>query len=130
MIFTESARPDSGRKRPRCADRADAPGPVFLDPGIPKDLMTSMAVKLLVLLFAGLVIACPYEASGAPHLPTTSSPEGGTFCGILHSSIAGTVRLEQPASLLPSKEPAAAIPKRYLPWSLVQRIDHPPEVSA
>ena len=64
--------------------------------------MRSVAVKLLVLLFAGLVIACPFEASGASHLPTSSSPEDGTFCGILHSSIAGPVPSEQPAALFPA----------------------------
>ena len=89
--------------------------------------MRSVAVKLLVLLFAGLVIACPFEASGASHLPTSSSPEDGTFCGILHFSIAGSVPLEQPASLLPSEEPAATVPKGYPLWPLAQSIDHPPE---
>jgi hypothetical protein len=91
--------------------------------------MRSTAIKLLVLLFAGLVIACPFEASGASHSHTSSSPEDGTFCGILHSSIAGPVRLEQSASLLLSDEPVAPVPKGYPLWSLASSIDHPPERS-
>ncbi len=91
--------------------------------------MRSTAIKLLVLLFTGLVIACPFEASGALHLPTTSSPEDGTFCGILHSSIAGPVPSEQPAALFSSEEPVASVPKGYPLWSLAQSVDHPPERS-
>jgi hypothetical protein len=91
--------------------------------------MRSTAIKLLVLLFAGLVIACPLEALAAPHSPTSSSPEGGTFCGILHSSIAGPVPSEQPAALFSSEEPVASVPKGYPLWPLAQSIDHPPERS-
>lgn len=95
----------------------------------PKDLMRPTAIKLLVLLFAGLVIACPFEESGASHSNTSSSPGDGTFCSILHSSIAGPFPLERSASLLPSKEPVAPVPKGYPLWSLAQSVDHPPERS-
>jgi hypothetical protein len=89
--------------------------------------MRSTATKLLVLLFTGLVIACPFEAPGASDSHTSSSPEDGTFCGILHSSIAGPVSLEQPASPLPSEESVALVPAVNHLWSLTQSIDHPPE---
>jgi len=93
--------------------------------------MTSTAIMQLVLLFTGLVIACPFDAPGGhPHYPTTASPEAGAFCGMLHSSIAGTVPLKEPASLFPSEEPVASVLNGYPLWSLAQSIDHPPELSA
>jgi hypothetical protein len=49
---------------------------------------------------------------------------------MLHSSIAGTVPLKEPASLFPSEEPVASVLNGYPLWSLAQSIDHPPELSA
>lgn len=89
--------------------------------------MRSTATKLLVLVFTALVIACPFEVSGVSDSHASSSPEDGTFCGILHSSIAGPVPLEQPAFLFPTENPLAPVPKGDSLWSLVQSIDHPPE---
>lgn len=96
----------------------------------PKDPMRSTTVKVLVLLFAGLVVACPFGGSGASHSHASSLPEDGTFCGILHSSIAAPVLLEQSALLLPSEEPVVSVPKGYPLWCLAHSIDHPPERSA
>jgi len=92
--------------------------------------MRSMAIKFLVLVFAGLVMVCPYEVSADSHSHTSSSPEDGTFCGILHSSIAGPVPLERSASLHPSKEPVLPVPQGYPRGSVAPGIDHPPELSA
>ncbi len=92
--------------------------------------MKAFAAKLLVLLFAALVIQCAFDADGVQAATATPSQGGNALCGNLSAASVQIALPNQPPRQVASGEAVPPL-RDILPlWTLAQLIDHPPELLA
>jgi hypothetical protein len=86
------------------------------------------AHEIFVVLFVTLVVVCAFHGPDSHASDASSSQEGDTFCGFLHSSVVQATPPSQRVSDISSDEPVGLLPEVRPAWILARSIDHPPEL--
>jgi len=89
-----------------------------------------LAAKIFILVFVALFIQCAFHGHGAQTAADLPSQGGTALCGPLSESWAKVTIPSQPAPEQSSGEIIPPLRGTYPLWSLVQSIDHPPELPA
>ena len=89
--------------------------------------MKALATKVLVLLFATLVVHCAFDGPGAQVSTPSQAQDDSAFCGSLNAASV-EITLQIPCGPRPSPgETIGPLPMVFPLSSLAQSIDHPPE---
>jgi hypothetical protein len=89
--------------------------------------MKVLGAKVLVLLFAVLVVRCAFDGPAAHASTDPGSLHQNAFCAVLHSSAVDHPISSRPGFPILSGNAIYPPPGGYPVWSLAHSIDHPPE---
>jgi hypothetical protein len=90
--------------------------------------MKRFALQAFTLCFLALVVVCAFDGAGVGNSTRSDSHGGGSFCGIMHASIALPTPPCQPTPQVYSDEAVHPLSDFRAIWSLVHAIDHPPRL--
>lgn len=92
--------------------------------------MKSQAARIILVIFAALVIACAFEGQEAQASTTLLLKKDGAFCSIQGVTSVEVSPCTQPVLRGPMGKALGPLVGIHPRWSLAYSIDHPPERSS